>query len=250
MEQLFNAIAEIMLFAVVVIAFVVARVMNFIGIGEHPNLAAIAGAAAGILLIFIAPTASAAIIIVTIVVTIASNFLFGKLGDKAEDKFGDKLDAKIASSNAKADNREYAKVLNAADSQERIKYLKRHARYKRAYFYTTKVPAEQIYSAALQRIGTQGITAAFPDIALTKTESPEKYIIQFTVAKSAISLALFQKDGKTDARLGVVRYNDDGLKLKESMAHEDRVVTVLDRYYLLFSELMRELDPTAAATFH
>ncbi|MDR1328438.1 MAG: hypothetical protein LBK23_02425 [Oscillospiraceae bacterium] len=250
MGQLLSAIAEIMLFAVVILAFAVARVMHFIGIGEHPNLAAIAGAAAGIITVFIAPTASVAAIIVTIVVTIASNFLFGKLSDKLDDKFGGKLDAKIEASNAKADNREYEKVLNAADSQERIKYLKRHARYKKAYYYTTGVPAEQIFRAALQRIDSQGIIASYPDITLTKSESPEKYIIQFTLAKSAISLALFQTEGKTDARLGVVRYNDDGLKLKECMQHEDRLVAVLDRYYLLFSALMRELDPAAAATFH
>jgi hypothetical protein len=252
MGQLLNAIAEIMLFAVVVLAFATARVMHFIGIGEHPNLAAIAGAAAGIITVFIAPTSSVAAIIVTIAVTIASNFLFGKLSDKAEEKFGAKLDAKIAASGSKADNRDFEKILRSADSAERRKSLKLQMRYMShngVYYWNTEVAAELIYRAALENIESSGIKSDYPDAVVKQTDGSETYAVRFWFNKSNILLHISRKDGKTQVLLCFGKYDDADMKRAEYMQFEDRMVGAIDRLYLIIKTLMKELDPSAEAAF-
>jgi hypothetical protein len=252
--QLFHDIAYISLFAVVLLSFAVAYIMNFIGIGEHPLLAAIAGSAIGILFLFIFPTAIVAAGIVAGIATIGSNLvlsrLLEKLGDTMEDKFGAKVDAKIAASNTKARNRDYEKILFDPDAKERVKFLKRYFRNNGHYFWSTAVAAERIYRVSLEKIESFGIKTAYPDMEINQVEAPEKYVIQFWFQESGIALLLKQADGKTDILLGFGKYNDDALKkFQERVQFEDRMAIIIDRLYLLFGHMMRELDPNIAVIF-
>jgi hypothetical protein len=65
----------IILVAIVMIDGAIAKLMRFIGIGEHPYLSTIIGSAIGFVVIWISPTAGIAAMIVAGVATIGSNLL-------------------------------------------------------------------------------------------------------------------------------------------------------------------------------
>jgi hypothetical protein len=75
LAELLRDLFSIILVSILIIDGAIAKIMDYIGIGEHPFLSTIIGSALGFVVLWLSPTAGIAAIIVAGVATIASNLV-------------------------------------------------------------------------------------------------------------------------------------------------------------------------------
>ncbi|MDR1131018.1 MAG: hypothetical protein LBL15_01185 [Oscillospiraceae bacterium] len=247
MEQQLYDMAYQSLLAIALLSAAVATVMEIAGIGGHPVLSPIIGSASGIGLLFIFPATIVPAAVTAVVITFVSAFALGKLDDILEDKYGEKTDAKVKTLLAKSDNREYQKILYSPDAKERVKFLSRHMR-NRSYCFLAAAAAGLVYQAARQKIESSSLQQDYPEASLARKESPGEYVLYVDLARAVVVLIFKPEGANTDVQIGLGKYDDQDLGLKESIRLEERTAAALDKVYLLTGDVIKGLDPNAAVS--
>jgi hypothetical protein len=238
-----------MLFATLAIDFGISQIMRIIKVGDAQILSPIIGTVVGWLVLWFAPQSIAGII-VGAVVTIASNLILTYLiYPSLDDKVGDKLEKSTEKFIQKSDNSEYAKALFSPDAETRVKYLCRHMRYKKFYCFNFSADTELAFRAVEEAVcDPEGLANDYPDIKIQSyrydpsVENPQGHIEFALPNLKIIFISSHGRDEEDIFALGIYKYNDDGMKLKESIAFESNAGHLLDKIYMLASEAIKSVD--------
>jgi len=239
----------ILLFAAVVIDFAVAHIMHWLNVGEARILSPIIGTAIGWLIIWLAP-GSIAGIIVGAVVTVIANLVLTHL---VYPKLGDKLDKHTEKMTKSRDEKEFDKILFSPTADERVKYLCRHMRWKKYYCFSFFADAVLVFNAIKGAVNISDLLANYPEL-IVKVYDPTKEKpdgdIYFEFQGVQLALVHMREEGQKDMHvLGIRKYEDDHLKLKERIALEDKIGHLLDAIYMISSNAIKTLDADCEIKF-
>ncbi|MDR2360437.1 MAG: hypothetical protein LBD85_04035 [Oscillospiraceae bacterium] len=249
MLQLLHEVIYFSLAAILLLSGAISKIMDALSLGEHPYLSTIIGSVIGWGVIWLSPTSIVPAAIVAGITTVVSNLVLTNVIsprvndalDNLVEKHGDAVDEKLNAHYAKIDNREYQKILNSPDANERVKFLERHMRNK-SYCYTLSAEPKAVYEKVLESIDSSDIKNAYPEISVKQTESPDKYVIQFIVPRATVVFLLTRPSAASSIQLGLGKYDHDNLKLRERLAFEDKIAVMLDKIRVLVSGVVEKLD--------
>ena len=194
---------------------------------------------------FLFRTAEATVVaaaVVAVVATIVSNILISSLNPpKAVDNLGDKIDARLQASFDKSENRDFQKILFSPDVNERLKFLKRHMKFKR-FVFTSTVPANQLFQEIVQKIEASAQMRNEFGMQMHHKVFPHESVIQLNIPRAKILLGLRQAEDRSYAVMNVANYEDEKLSFKEFGELENRTSAVLDNLRLMITGIIEKYD--------
>jgi len=202
-------------------------------------LSPILGTALGWLIIWIAPTSFAGIIVGVIATIVANLILTNYVYPKATDKVDVFVDKKIQTSN----NNDFDKALYNATPEERVKYLCRHMQNSYYYCLQYSVDSSLVYQTVKEAINESNLLNEYPEVK--KIIGDEKKKILFNISNNVhavgITFTPATRNSKDVYMLGIYVYCDES-KLKERIAFESRVGHLLDKIYMISSDAIKNID--------
>ena len=242
MLELLYEMIYLMLMITLILDFAVARIMHYIGIGESKVLSPIIGTAVGWLIFWMAPKSMAGVIC-GIVITIVGNLILTHL---VYPKLGDKVDKHVEKSTKTHNDNEFDKILFSADPEERVKYLYRHMQFKKFYCFSFSADSAIIFKNAKEVIENSDLLNIYPEAKMKvyedTLENPQRYLSFSFGAVQIVFINTRKYEQYESFVLGIRKYDDSNLKLKERIALENKIGHFLDKLYMLVSSAIKNLD--------
>ena len=240
LEMLYEAI-YILLFATLILNFMLSRAMRFFNVGDSTILSPIIGTALGWLTFWIMPLSIAGII-VGVVATIMSNLILTNIiYPKINDKMDEFVDKKIE----KSTNTDFNKALYSSTPEERVKYLCRYMQDNNYYCFQYSVNSALIYQAVKERIDNSKLLNEYPEVKKIIGENTNELMFNISNNSQAVGIVFTPAtmNNKNVYMLGIYAYADES-KLKERIAFENRIGHLLDKIYILSSSAIKNIDST------
>ena len=243
-ETLYEII-YVLLIATLVLNFAIGRIMRFINVGDAKILSPIIGTALGWLTFWIVPLSMAGII-VGAVATIVSNLIltnvvYPKLNEKAND-VADRVDEIIEKKSTAAKATDFDRILFSSTAEERIKYLYRYMRHNNFYCFSYSADSVHVFNMVNEAIDKSSLRNEYPDVKKQICgDVPVQYLV-FTIQGIQIVFVPATMQQREVYVLGIHRYDDNHLKLKERMDLEKQVGYLLDGLYMISSAAIKSID--------
>jgi len=258
----------IIIFVVIALAESTSMIMRAIKVGHHPILSPIIGAASGIGILLISTDAMIVAMIAAAVVTVLADIVIerivgsapaAKVDDKAHEAVDvtlAKLDTKIDAAFARADDRQYQRLLTSPSADERVKGLWRHI-YEKMYAFSLTGDMERTYGSILQRIEETGLDKAEPGTRLEygDTKAGNKVINFYIPMGDArmkspirISIMFYQQKGAVRVELYLSQCDDQGIPNGDIVRFKKGLSYKMDRIYMFLSAELKRLDSACSVT--
>ncbi len=238
LEFLYQAI-YILIIAMAILDFAIARIMRFFHIGESTILAPVIGTALGLLVYWVSPTSIAGLI-VGAASTIICNLVLSKA---IYPKLGDKVDALAEKNKTSSLNNDFDRALHSPTAEERVKYLCRNMRSNYPYCFRYSGDTALVYQRVKGAIDNSDLRADYPEVKFVYGDAKRGMVFNINTDSQAagISFTPATINDKAVFMLGTYVYADEG-NLRERIALEKRFGFFLDKLYMLVKEAIQSID--------